>query len=91
MRLLRFYWNSWRVCNPTWFDWLDLLKDRYKCDYVLLARVVKVSKKSRDYKLLVPLCQKAFLVNNWFIYLHGSMFELGDAVLVDEDYVKTIV
>ncbi len=81
---------NWRVCDPSWYDWLDLLKDRYKINYVLLAKVLKVSNKSKDYKLLVPLFKKAFLVNNWFIYLHGSMMELGDAVLFDEDVMSEL-
>ncbi len=82
---------NWRVWGINWCDWLDRLKDRYRVNYVVLAKVVKVSAMSKDYKLLVPLFKKTFLVNNWFIYLHGSMLELGDAVLVDEDFVLTHV
>ena len=87
----KFIYLNYRVWDCNWCDWLDCLKDRYKTNYVVLAKVVKVSMKSKDYKIYVPLFRKTFLVNNWFIYLHGSMLELGDAVLVDEGYVKTIV
>jgi hypothetical protein len=40
---------NWRVWGINWCDWLDRLKDRYRVNYVVLAKVVKVSAKSKDY------------------------------------------
>ncbi len=76
-----------RVWGPSWYDDLDRLKDRYSRDYYVLSRVVQVKSKQKDCKLHIPVFQTAFLVNNWFMYLHGSVLEPGeDAIVIDEAF-----
>ena len=79
-----------RLWGPTWYQDLVRLKDRYKVDYYVAANVTQVRSKQRDYTLHIPVFHTAFVVTNWFMYLHGSVLEPeDDAIVIDDAFAAT--